>query len=83
AAAIITLPIPYLLGLIAGRPGLSASLIAVNHFVGAGIGAGIFALGTALGGYQGAAILAGLAGVLGGLLLLVLDGWRRQPMVME
>ena len=39
AAALITLPIPYLLGLIAGRPGLSASLMAVNQFLGAGIGA--------------------------------------------
>ena len=81
AAAIITLPIPYLLGLIAGRPGLSASLMAVNQFLGAGIGAAIFAGGTALGGYPAAAALAGAAGLAGGALLLALDGRRRRPMV--
>ena len=81
AAAIITLPIPYLLGLIPGRPGLSASLMALNQFLAAGIGAAIFAGGTALGGYPAAAALAGAAGLLGGLLLLTLDGWRRKPMV--
>ena len=79
AAALITLPIPYLLGLIAGRPGLSASLMAVNQFLGAGIGAGIFAGGTALGGYPAAAALAGAAGLAGGALLLALD--RRQPVL--
>ncbi|MBP7241021.1 MFS transporter [Amaricoccus sp.] len=83
AAAIITLPIPYLLGLIAGRPGLSASLIAINQFLAAGIGAGIFAGGTALGGYPAAAAISGAAGLLGGVLLLALDGWRRQPMVAQ
>ena len=83
AAAIITLPIPYLLGLIAGRPGLSASLIAINQFLAAGIGAGIFAGGAALGGYPAAAAISGAAGLLGGVLLLALDGWRRQPMVAE
>ena len=74
AAAIITLPIPYLLGLIAGRPGLSAWLMAVNQFLGAGIGAALFAGGTALGGYPAAAVLAGVAGLLGGGLVLALDG---------
>ena len=79
AAALITLPIPYLLGLIAGRPGLSASLMAVNQFLGAGIGAGIFAGGTAVGGYPAAAALAGAAGLAGGALLVALD--RRQPVL--
>ncbi len=77
AAAIITLPIPYLLGLIAGRPGLSASLIAVNQFAGAGIGAAIFAAGSAIGGYPAAALIAGTAGLAGGALILGLDGRRR------
>jgi hypothetical protein len=81
AAALITLPIPYLLGLIAGRPGLSASLMAVNQFLGAGIGAAIFALGTALGGYPAAAAIAGLAGLAGGGLILMLDGRRRTAML--
>ncbi len=77
AAAIITLPIPYLLGLIAGRPGLSASLMALNQFLAAGIGATIFAAGTALGGYPAAAVLSGVAGLAGAVLLLVLEGPRR------
>jgi hypothetical protein len=83
AAALITLPIPYLLGLIAGRPGLSASLMAINQFLGAGIGAAVFAAGTAIGGYPAAAALAGLAGLVGGGLVLALDGRRRAAMLLR
>jgi hypothetical protein len=83
AAALITLPIPYLLGLIAGRPGLSASLMAINQFLGAGIGAAVFAAGTAIGGYPASAALAGLAGLVGGGLVLALDGRRRAAMLLR
>lgn len=76
AAGIISLPISYLLDLIADRPGLSASLIAVNMFFGGALGAGIFALGTALGGYGAAGVLSGLAGV-GGAMILVRSERRR------
>lgn len=76
AAAIISLPIPYLLGLIAGRPGLSAALMAINQFAAAGIGAAVFAAGTAMGGYPAAALLGGGAGLAGGLLLFALGGAR-------
>lgn len=76
AAAIISLPIPYLLDLIEGRPGLSAALLAVNQFVAAGIGAGLFAIGTAIGGYPAAAVLGGVAGLAGAVLLLGIAGWR-------
>ena len=76
AAGIISLPISYLLDLIRDRPGLSASLIAVNMFLGGAIGAGIFAFGSWLGGYPAAAVLSGLAGVLGAALLYVP---QRQP----
>lgn len=69
AAGIISIPISYLLDLIADRPGLSASLIAVNVFIAGAIGAAIFALGTALQGYPAAAILSGLAGLAGAGLL--------------
>ncbi|MFT4150640.1 MAG: hypothetical protein QM656_10635 [Paracoccaceae bacterium] len=69
AAGIISLPISYLLDLIRDRPGLSASLIAVNMFAGGAIGAGIFALGTSVGGYPAAAILSGIAGIAGAGLL--------------
>ncbi|MGA0540429.1 MFS transporter [Neotabrizicola sp. VNH66] len=71
AAGIISLPISYLLDLIRDRPGLSASLIAVNMFLGGSIGAAVFGLGTSVGGYPAAALLSGVAGVLGAVLLVV------------
>ncbi|MBI1172307.1 MFS transporter [bacterium] len=77
AAGMISLPINYLLDLIRDRPGLSASLIAVNACAGGGLGAGIFALGTSLGGYSGAAVLSGTAGTLGALMITFLE--RRRP----
>ena len=73
AAGIISIPISYLLDLIRDRPGLSASLIAVNMFAGGAIGAGIFALGAAVQGYPAAAILSGMAGIAGAALLIVLE----------
>lgn len=76
AAGIISIPISYLLDLIADRPGLSASLIAVNMFMGGAIGAGIFALGTMVQGYPAAAILSGVAGVAGAGLLIYLERRR-------
>lgn len=65
AAGIISIPISYLLDLITDRPGLSASLIAVNMFLGGAIGAGIFAIGTTIQGYPTAAVLSGFAGLAG------------------
>ncbi|KJZ18477.1 MFS transporter [Loktanella sp. S4079] len=72
AAGIVSLPISYLLDLISDRPGLSASLLAVNVFLGGGLGAGVFGIGTTMGGYGTAAILSGVFGCIGaGLLILV------------
>lgn len=76
AAGMISLPISYLLDLIRDRPGLSASLIAVNMFAGGALGAGVFGLGTAIGGYAVAAILSGLGGTLGAALLVGLERRR-------
>ncbi len=76
AAALISLPITYLLDLIRGRPGLSASLLAVNMFAGGALGAEVFAVGTGLGGYAAAALLSGALGVAGAGLLVVLERWR-------
>jgi predicted MFS family arabinose efflux permease len=73
AAGIISLPISYLLDLIRNRPGLSASLIAVNMFLGAALGSAIFALGTAIAGYGTASVLGGVAGVAGAALLIVME----------
>lgn len=77
AAGMISQPIPYLLNMIRDRPGLSASLIAVNAFAGGGLGACVFALGTTLGGYPAAALLSGVCGSLGATLLIFLE--RRRP----
>ena len=74
AAGIISIPISYLLDLISERPGLSASLIAVNMFLGGAFGAGVFAIGTAMQGYPAAALLSGLAGMLGAAILV----WRER-----
>ena len=76
AAGIISLPISYLLDLIRDRPGLSASLIAVNMFLGAALGSAIFAIGTAVAGYGTASVLGGLAGVAGAALLVVMERRR-------
>lgn len=73
AAGIISLPISYLLDMIHDRPGLSASLIAVNMFLGGAFGAAIFAAGAALGGYGLAALLSGAAGVAGAACLILLE----------
>ncbi len=70
AAGIISLPISYLLDLIRDRPGLSASLIAVNMFLGAALGSGVFALGTWVGGYGTASVIGGLCGVVGAAMLV-------------
>lgn len=79
AAAIVSQPIGYLLGILRDKPGLSASLFSVNLFVAAGLGAGLFALGTSLGGYGTVAVLGASAGIAGTVLLLCLEGWRLRP----
>ena len=76
AAGIISLPISYLLDLIKDRPGLSASLLAVNMFLGGGLGAGVFGLGTWLGGYGLAAVLSGIAGCIGAALVMYVE-WKK------
>ncbi|WP_064707441.1 MFS transporter [Rhizobium bangladeshense] len=65
AAAIISIPITYLQDLIADRPGLGSALISVNIFASAGIGALVFAAGTAVAGYSGTAVLSAVTGLSG------------------
>ncbi|MCL6652662.1 MFS transporter [Agrobacterium rubi] len=77
AAAIISIPITYLQELIADRPGLGSSLIAVNIFLSAGIGSLVFAIGTYVSDYAGASILGAVFGLAGIVMLFVLDGTRR------
>ncbi|MDS7598021.1 MFS transporter [Agrobacterium tumefaciens] len=78
AAAIISIPITYLQELIADRPGLGSSLIAVNIFLGAGVGALIFAIGTSLSSYAGTSILGAVFGLGGIYMLYGLDGRGRR-----
>ncbi|MFD1747533.1 MFS transporter [Rhizobium helianthi] len=77
AAAIISLPITYLQDLIADRPGLGSSLIAVNIFLSAALSAGVFALGTWIGDYSFASILGAVVGGCGILLLVALETGRK------
>ncbi|AFL49627.1 putative MFS family arabinose efflux permease [Sinorhizobium fredii] len=76
AAALISIPITYLQDLIADRPGLGSSLIAVNIFLGGALSAGLFAIGTRFSDYSGTALLGAAAGLLGLVLVLMLDGKR-------
>ncbi|MDO1583549.1 MFS transporter [Rhizobium oryzicola] len=76
AAAIISLPITYLQNLIADRPGLGSSLIAVNVFLSAGLSSLVFAIGTRIGEYGFTSILGGSVGFAGIVLLILLDGKR-------
>ncbi|MDR6434545.1 MFS transporter [Brucella pseudogrignonensis] len=69
AAAIVSQPISYLLGIIHDRPGLSASLIAINMFVGGGIGTALFAIGTSFAGYGTVTIMGAIAGLAGVVIL--------------
>ncbi|MBX4932069.1 MFS transporter [Rhizobium bangladeshense] len=78
AAAILSVPITYLQDLIADRPGLGTSLISLNTFIGTGIAAGLFALGTSLTDYSGTAFVGAGAGVAAIAALLYLESERRQ-----
>ncbi|PDT53010.1 MULTISPECIES: MFS transporter [Sinorhizobium] len=76
AAALISIPVTYLQDLIADRPGLGSSLIAVNIFLGGAFSAALFAIGTRFSDYSGTALLGAAAGLAGLVLLLLLDGKR-------
>ncbi len=77
AAALITIPITYLQDLIGDRPGLGSSLISVNIFLSAGIGALLFAVGTAASTYAGTAMLGAGVGTVGAILLLFFERTRK------
>ncbi len=70
-AMILTLPISYYQDLVVGRPGTAAALLALQKLVVDVLTAGVFALGTALSGFQTVALI-GVAVALGGALCLYL-----------
>jgi MFS transporter, SET family, sugar efflux transporter len=78
AAAIISVPISYLQNLIANRAGLGSSLIAVNMFLSGGLNSLVFALGTKIGDYSFTAKLGALVGLLGVVLMIVMEKPRAQ-----
>ncbi|MDM9627961.1 MFS transporter [Rhizobium sp. S152] len=78
AAALISIPITYLQDLIAERPGLGSALISVNIFLGAGLSALLFAIGTGLSSYSGTALIGAAAGIVGLGLLLFFDRRKRR-----
>ncbi|MBB4952345.1 MFS family permease [Agrobacterium vitis] len=73
AAAIISVPISYLQNLIADRAGLGSSLIAVNMFLSGGLNSLVFALGTKIGDYSFTAKLGAVVGLLGVILMIVME----------
>ncbi len=59
ASAVLSLPVSYFQDLIKDRPGLSTSLLPIMVFVGGLMSAAGFALGTAVSGYSGTALIVG------------------------
>jgi MFS family permease len=76
AAAILSVPITYMQDLIADRPGLGSSLLSVNAFVSNGLAAAIFAIGTSFTSYSGTALLGAGIGMVGIVLLLIVESGK-------
>ena len=79
AAAILSVPISYLQDLIADKPGLGSSLIAVNMFMSGGVAAILFAIGTAVTDYSGTALFGAVCGLVAAVAMLALDGRGTAP----
>lgn len=68
AAALLAIPLNYFQDLFPGRPGLGTAFLPINSFLGNGLNAGAFALGSHFLGYSGTAwlgLLLTLCGVIG------------------
>ncbi len=74
AAAVLSVPISYLQDLIADKPGLGSSLLAVNMFLSGGVAAVLFAVGTAMTDYSGTALVGAACGLVATASILALDG---------
>lgn len=73
AGVTLSLPISYVQEMMADRPGAGGALIAVNQFLAGVVMSGVFALGTALGGFGLTAVLGAAAVVAGGIAIMILD----------
>ena len=72
-ALILTLPISYYQDLVEGRPGTAAALMALQKLVVDVLTAGVFALGTAIGGFQTVAVIGMGVALTGALCLYLAD----------
>ena len=72
-AVILMLPIAYYQDLVAGRPGTAAALLAMQKLVVDVLAAVIFAVGSALGGYQTVALIGVSVALSGALCLYLAD----------
>ena len=72
-AMILTLPISYYQDLVAGRPGTAAALLALQKLVVDCLTAAIFAIGTAVGGFETVALIGTGIALTGALCLYLAD----------
>lgn len=72
-AVVLTQPMAYLQDLLSNRPGAGASLMALQKLAGDAFSAAVFAIGTALAGYELAAAMGALLGVIGAGALWAMD----------
>lgn len=73
AAALLALPLSYFQDLFPGRPGLGTAFLPINSFLGNGINAAAFAVGSHFLGYSGSAWLGLALAVLGVIGLLSVE----------
>ncbi|NBZ87260.1 MFS transporter [Stagnihabitans tardus] len=80
-AIIITTPIPYYQDLMTGRPGTAAAMLAVQKLASDVITALVFAQGTALGGFEAAALTGVCVSLVGVAALWLVDrrAWLMPP----
>lgn len=72
-AILITTPIPYYQDLMAGRPGTAAAMLAVQKLASDIITALVFAQGSGLSGFEGAALIGASVSLLGATALWLVD----------
>jgi hypothetical protein len=65
AAALLAIPLNYFQDLFPGRPGLGTAFLPINSFLGNGLNAGAFAVGSHFLGYSGSAWLGSVLAVFG------------------
>ncbi|MCW1919132.1 MFS transporter [Rhodobacter sp. KR11] len=80
-AIIITTPIAYYQDLMAGRPGTAAAMLAVQKLASDVVTALVFAIGTGVAGFEGAALIGASVSLTGALALWLVDrrAWLRWP----